>query len=151
MLNSISYLNGSQVVATDTDIGHVKEAYFDDRSWALRYLVVDTGNWLAGREVLVSPYAVKQPVGNDKRIHVALTRQQVGDSPDVDTHQPVSRQHEHKQHNKVHWERPSGNLENIVPRHALKNEKIKSNWWRNLRLFNNQNNEYAKPHHVNSG
>ena len=94
MLNSISYLNGSQVLATDADIGHVKQAYFDDRSWAIRYLVVDTGNWLAGRQVLVSPYAVKQPVGSNKRLQVALTRQQVADSPDLDTHQPVSRQHE---------------------------------------------------------
>ncbi|MBC7480437.1 MAG: PRC-barrel domain containing protein, partial [Rhizobacter sp.] len=52
MLNSVSHLNGSTLSATDGAIGHVKEAYFDDVAWAVRYLVVDTGHWLAGREVL---------------------------------------------------------------------------------------------------
>ena len=94
MLDSISHLTGATVVASDGEIGNVKDAFFDDRSWAVRYLVVDTGTWLKGREVLVSPYAVKQPVGSDKTVHVALTQQQVQSSPDVDTHQPVSRQHE---------------------------------------------------------
>ena len=94
MLNSISHLDAATVSATDGDIGHVREAFFDDRSWAIRYLVVETGSWLEGRRVLISPYSVMQPVGSEKRIQVALTQQQVRDSPDVDTHQPVSRQHE---------------------------------------------------------
>jgi sporulation protein YlmC with PRC-barrel domain len=94
MLNSISHLSGAKVTASDGDIGHVKEAFFDDRSWTVRYLVVDAGTWLTGREVLISPYAVKQPLGGDKHIHLRLTQQQVRDSPDVDTHQPVTRQHE---------------------------------------------------------
>ncbi len=94
MLNSISHLSGAKVTARDGDIGHVKEAFFDDRSWAIRYLVVDAGSWITGREVLISPYAVKQPLGGDKHIHLALTQAQVRNSPDVDTHQPVTRQHE---------------------------------------------------------
>ena len=94
MLNSISHLDGSTIDADDGEIGHVKRAFFDDRTWAIRYLVVDAGSWLAGREVLISPYAVRQPLGSESRVHVALTRQQVKDSPAVDTHQPVSRQHE---------------------------------------------------------
>lgn len=94
MLNSISHLDGSTLVADDGEIGHLRRAFFDDRSWTIRYLVVDAGTWLAGREVLISPYAVRQPLGSHQRLHVALTQQQVKDSPDVDTHQPVSRQHE---------------------------------------------------------
>lgn len=94
MLNSISHLSGAAVSASDGDIGHVEEAYFDDRQWTIRYLVVDTGRWLTGREVLISPYSVMHPLGGDKRIHLALTQEQVKNSPDVDTHQPVSRQHE---------------------------------------------------------
>lgn len=94
MLNSISHLNGSKVTATDGDIGTVKEVFFDDRNWAIRYLVVDAGNWLDDRLVLLSPYALMQPMGSDKHVHVALTRQQVMNSPNVDAHQPVSRQHE---------------------------------------------------------
>jgi uncharacterized protein YrrD len=94
MLTSISRLNGSAVSAVDGPIGHVKEAYFDDHSWAVRYLVVDTGDWLAGRDVLVSPQSVGQPVGGEKNIEVTLTRAQVEASPNIDTHQPISRRHE---------------------------------------------------------
>ena len=94
MLNSISHLNGSKVSASDGDIGHVKDAFFDDRGWAVRYLVVDAGTWITGREVLISPYSVKQPLGNEKHVHLSLSQAQVRGSPDVDTHQPVSRQHE---------------------------------------------------------
>ena len=94
MMNSVSHLNGSTVTATDGAIGHVKEVYFDDQAWAIRYLIVDTGTWLSGREVLISPYAVNQPLTSAKNIDVALTREQVEKSPDIDTHQPVSRRHE---------------------------------------------------------
>ncbi len=94
MLNSISHLSGAKVTATDGDIGNVKEAYFDDRSWTVRYLVVDAGTWMTGRDVLISPYSVKQPLGGDKHLHLTLTQEQVRNSPDVDTHQPVTRQHE---------------------------------------------------------
>ena len=93
-LTRLSQLHGSSVTATDGTIGHVGAAFFDDQSWAIRYLVVDTGGWLSGREVLISPYAVKQPSSSEKNIDVALTRQQVKDSPDIDTQKPVSRQHE---------------------------------------------------------
>jgi uncharacterized protein YrrD len=94
MLNSVSHLNGSDITATDGKIGHVKEMFFDDERWAIRYVVVDTGVWIPGREVLISPYAVVQPVEGVKNLHVRLTRAQVEKSPPVDTHRPVSRQHE---------------------------------------------------------
>ena len=94
MLNNLSHLTKSSVTATDGVIGHVNAAFFDDQSWTIRYLVVNTGSWLTGREVLISPYAVKQPVGSVENIDVALSREQVKNSPDIDTHQPVSRQHE---------------------------------------------------------
>lgn len=94
MFNSLNHLHGATVTATDGLIGHVKSAFFDDQSWVIRYLVVDAGSWIENRKVLISPYAVKQPLGTDKNIDVSLTRQQVKQSPDIDTHQPVSRQHE---------------------------------------------------------
>ena len=72
----------------------VISALFDDKSWAIRYLVVDTGTWLSGRKVLISPYAVIVPVASDKNIDVTLTRRQVQSSPNIDTHRPVTRQHE---------------------------------------------------------
>lgn len=94
MLTTIAHLNGSTIAATDGEIGHVKEAYFDDESWVIRYLVVDAGSWLTDRKVLISPYAIRLPLAHDKTIAVNLTREQVRKSPDIDTHQPVSRRHE---------------------------------------------------------
>jgi hypothetical protein len=94
MLRSISDLHGSTVHASDGDIGSVSQAYFDDESWGVRYLVVETGNWLNDRQVLVSPYSVKHTDPGSSVVHVNLSRQQVRDSPILDTHKPVSRQHE---------------------------------------------------------
>ena len=94
MLKSLHHLTHSLVTATDGDIGKVKAAFFDDQWWTIRYLVVDTGAWLVQRKVLISPYSVKTPLGTASNVCVKLTRALVQDSPDVDTHQPVSRQHE---------------------------------------------------------
>ena len=94
MFNSTGHLEGAKLSASDGDIGTLVDTYFDDQAWAIRHLVVDTGNWLYGRSVLISPYAVQQPVAGDTSIRLALTRQQIKDSPDVDTRQPVSRQQE---------------------------------------------------------
>ncbi|QVN22746.1 PRC-barrel domain-containing protein [Burkholderia pyrrocinia] len=94
MLRSIKELHGSAVRAKDGDIGHVIQAYFDDDNWCIRYLVVETGDWLHERLVLISPYSVKHTDSRSSTLHVDLTRHQVGDSPDLDTHKPVSRQHE---------------------------------------------------------
>ncbi len=94
MLKSVHKLDGATVRATDGDIGSVKEVFFDDQAWVVRYLVVDTGNWLSGRRVLMSPYAVGRAAADGDFIDVSLTREQVRNSPDVDTHQPVSRRME---------------------------------------------------------
>jgi len=94
MLRSIRDLHGSTVSAVDGDIGSVSQAYFDDESWGVRYLVVETGNWLNDRQVLVSPYSVKHTDPGSSIVHVGLSRQQVRDSPMLDAHKPVSRQHE---------------------------------------------------------
>ena len=94
MLDRIHHLDKSTVTATDGVIGHVKDVFFDDIRWTIRYLVVDTGHWLSGREVLVSPHAVKPMLADARNIDVRLTRQQITNSPDIDTHMPVSRQHE---------------------------------------------------------
>ena len=67
----------------------IDDLYFDDR-----YLVVDTSNWLTGRRVLVSPWSVGAVDLSNKTIAVNLTREQVENSPGVDTRVPVDRQYE---------------------------------------------------------
>lgn len=94
LLHSIDGLEGFSIVAKDGELGSVKDVYFDDQEWTVRYLVVDTGGWLTGRKVLVSPAAV---TGSDWRNHslsVNLTKEQVQNSPSIDTAKPVVRQHE---------------------------------------------------------
>ena len=90
----VNELKGFAIGATDGDIGKVIEFYFDDQNWTVRYLVADTGSWLAGRKVLVSPVALRKVDWKEKSIHIALTKEQVEESPNIDTDKPVSRQQE---------------------------------------------------------
>ncbi|MBO0857637.1 MAG: PRC-barrel domain-containing protein [Chloracidobacterium sp.] len=87
-------LKGSTIIARDGAIGEIDDFYFDDESWAVRYIVVNTGAWLFRREVLVSPISIERVRETDHQVFVNLTRDQVKDSPDIDTQKPVSRQHE---------------------------------------------------------
>jgi len=94
MLRSVNDLEGYAIHATDGLIGHVKDFFFDDEAWVVRYLVVEAGSWLTSRKVLISPIAIGDPNWTDKVLPVSITREQVKGSPDVDTDKPVSRQHE---------------------------------------------------------
>jgi hypothetical protein len=87
-------LRGDAIVARDGQIGSVNDVFFDDASWTVRYLVVDTGKWLPGRKVLISPHSVQQEARAADEIAVNLTREQVERSPGIDADQPVSRQFE---------------------------------------------------------
>lgn len=103
MLHRISTLLGSTIRARDGDVGRLGDLYFDDRSWLVRYLVVDAGTWLFGRHVLISPDEVGMPYWGERIITVKLTREQVENSPDVDIHQPVSRQQLSELHEYYTW------------------------------------------------
>jgi uncharacterized protein YrrD len=97
MLHDLKQLESCALVAQDGKIGHVRECYFSDDSWLIRYLVVDTGGWLTGRLVLISPNAVQRV--SDDEIQLNLTRKQVEESPPIESHQPISRRYELEYHN----------------------------------------------------
>lgn len=94
MLRNLKALRGYAIRATDGVIGEVDDFYFDDEDWGIRYLVVDTGTWLSGRKVLISPIALGSPDWMIQELPVSLTKRQVEHSPDIDTKKPVSRQQE---------------------------------------------------------
>jgi len=94
MLRNLKDLENYKIGATDGEIGHVKDFYFEDDAWVLRYFVVDTGSWLSSRKVLISPISVHHPDWLARKLPVSITREQVRHSPDIDTDQPVSRQNE---------------------------------------------------------
>ena len=103
MLQSIKQLYGNKLGASDGDIGQVKDFYFNDLTWAVRYVVADTGNWLPGRQVLLSPHAFGSiyPAGNAMLVN--LTRKQIEGSPAIETHKPVSRQYEEDYYRYYGW------------------------------------------------
>ncbi len=97
MLRSMKDMEDCTIGATDGVIGRVRDFYFDDEAWVIRYLVVDAGDAGAAaprRKVLISPISIGQPNWSEKLLPVSLTRRQVADSPDIDTDKPVSRQQE---------------------------------------------------------
>jgi hypothetical protein len=94
MLRNLKDLENYTIGATDGEIGHVQDFYFQDDAWVVRYLVVEAGTWLSSRKVLISPISVNHPDWLERTLPVSITKEQVRNSPDIDTDQPVSRQNE---------------------------------------------------------
>lgn len=92
MLLATSSFKGLTIEAEDGRIGGFSDLLFDDETWKLRWMVVDTGNWLPGRKVLVHSSAVGPMDLGNGTVSVSLTRDQVRSSPDIQQDQPVSRQ-----------------------------------------------------------
>ena len=103
MLSKAKTLKGYKLDSRDGEIGKVKEFYFDDRHWTIRYLVADTGNWLIDRQVLISPYALIAVIKEEEHITIDLTKKQIEDSPSLDTDKPVSRQFEEAYYGYYGW------------------------------------------------
>lgn len=104
MLWSLARLRGYGLHARDGAIGQVVTAYFDDEHWTVRYLVVDAGNWLFGRRVLIPSKVLGVPNADTREIAVELTRTQVEHSPDVDTEITVDRRQEGVLYGYYGWE-----------------------------------------------
>jgi hypothetical protein len=103
MLQSLKQLYGEKLGALDGEIGQVKDFYFDDQSWVVRYVVAETGTWLMSRQVLLSPLALGNLYQDGKDMVVNLTKKQIEDSPAIETHKPVSRQYEEDYHRYYGW------------------------------------------------
>jgi hypothetical protein len=96
-------LYGHKLAALDGDIGHLRDFYFDDNIWVIRYAVADTGTWLTGRLVLLSPHAFGKLDQDEKTLHINLTKVQIQDSPAIESHKPVSRQYEAEYYRYYGW------------------------------------------------
>lgn len=94
MLQSVNDLKGYDIFATDGEIGNIEEFYFEDINFKMRYLVANTGNWLTGKQNLISPVRITHLDRENRRVRVSLTKEEVRKSPTVDKHLPVSRQME---------------------------------------------------------
>ncbi|EIW20649.1 PRC-barrel domain-containing protein [Pelosinus fermentans] len=141
MLNKAKTLSGYTLHSSDGDIGKVKEFYFDDHHWAIRYLVANTGNWITGRQVLISPYALAAVNKEEQYITIDLTKKQIEESPSLNNDKVVSRQFE-KSYSMyygmpMYWNGPDvwGAYPNIVRDPKMWNESTPSekSWNPNLR------------------
>ena len=103
MKRNVKSLTGFTMGAVDGEIGEVTDFYFDDATWTIRYLIVKTGGWLSGRKVLISPAALQAADWENKSFPAHLTKEQIENSPDIDTEKPVSRQHENELYNYYGW------------------------------------------------
>ena len=86
MLQNIKKLYGHKLAAIDGEIGQVKDFFFDDKTWVIRYLVADTGSWLPGRLVLLSPHSFGILDQYDKTLNIKLLKKQIESSPSIDSH-----------------------------------------------------------------
>lgn len=94
MLQSVNELIGFDIEAADGALGSVKDVYFDDERHTVRYLIVDTGGWLTGRQVLIPPPGVARVDRDAKTVHLRMSRSEIEASPSIEEDRPVSRQQE---------------------------------------------------------
>lgn len=103
MLRKAADLHNFELRARDGVLGKVKDFYFDDEHWTVRYLVVETGSWLDSRKVLIATEALDGADWEHSLIPVALTQDQVRNSPGIDTEEPVSRDQQSGLHAYYGW------------------------------------------------
>jgi hypothetical protein len=103
MLWKASAISGFAIEASDGPLGTVSDFLFDDTSWMVRWLVVDTSKWLSGRLILLPPSVLGDLDQEHKELLVSVNKQQIKDSPDITTDRPVSRQMESNVYDHYGW------------------------------------------------
>ncbi len=104
MIRSTNDIRGFKVAAKDGECGKVDDFLFDDAVWTVRYLVVDIGDWLTGRKVLIPPSELDVPNWEEQAFPVNLTKEEIENSPPISSDEPVSRQHEVALHQHFGWQ-----------------------------------------------
>ncbi|MBV1915979.1 MAG: PRC-barrel domain-containing protein [Pseudomonadales bacterium] len=103
-LHKLADLGGYHLHARDGEIGKLKQIYFDDKCWVVRYFVVHTGSWLLGNDVLIIPSVVTAVDKENKRLEVDLTQEQIRNCPPINTALPVSLHYEQEYYRYYGWE-----------------------------------------------
>ena len=103
MLRNLKSLIGYSLLATDGEIGHCKDFLFEDDNLKVRYFEANTGKWLFGRLVLLSPVSINTIKDKEDRIEVSLSKKEIKGSPALATHEPVSMQYEQDLHAYFGW------------------------------------------------
>ena len=141
MLIKVKTIKGYTLDGLDGKIGKVKEFYFDDYHWTIRYLVADTGNWYTDHQVLISPYALVEVIREKQYIAVNLSKKRIEDSPPLGSDKPVSKEAYYRYYGwPMYWDGPYmwGGYPDIVrdiriPREILRHDNT---WNSHLRSTN---------------
>jgi len=126
ILRSVKELYGYNVLATDGQIGKVDDFFFHDGSWAIQYMVVDTGKGFSDRKVLISFVSLEQPDWSSKAFPVSLTKEQVESSPPLDIDKPISRIYEDELRQHYGWPVPSPAKIRIAAKEAREDSNLRS-------------------------
>lgn len=113
MLNSAKVLKNYCLNSLDGKIGRVKDFYFDDQYWQIQYLVVNTGTWLKSRKVLISTHSIVSVNQEEEMIIINLSKEQIENSPSLDTEKPVSVQYQEKLNAHYCYPMYWGNLQSV--------------------------------------
>ena len=107
-LRSVGEIEGYHIAASDGDIGHLKDVIVDDSTWQIQYLVVNTGNWLFQRKVLIPCISLETIRWADRRVHVSMLRTDIKNSPEYNPDAPIAREYEQALHDhyrqKPYWQ-----------------------------------------------
>jgi uncharacterized protein YrrD len=93
-LRSSKDVTGHNIHASDDEIGHVDDFIIDDETWAIRYIVVDTRDFLPGKKVLISPQWIDRIDDSESRVHVDLTSEAIREAPEFDEDEVLTRDYE---------------------------------------------------------
>ena len=101
--------------SNDGEIGHVADFIIDNETWAIRYLIIDTTNWFAGKKVLVSPKWIDHISWNDSKVFVNLSAEEIRQAPEYSEEDLLTRDYEtqlHKYYKRnVYWhEKPEDRI-----------------------------------------
>jgi len=91
-------VTGYHIEAGDGEIGHVDDLVIDDETWEIRYLIVNTSNWWAGKKVLLSPLWIERVSWSERKVVIDLTREAIKRSPEFTDRLLLTRDYEAKLH-----------------------------------------------------
>ena len=84
-LRSTEEIKGFHIQASDGEIGHVDDLFIGEESWRIRYLLVDTSNWIGGKSVLVATEVVETIDREAGKLRVSDSREDIRNSPTYDS------------------------------------------------------------------
>ena len=84
-LRSTNESTGYHLHASDGEIGHVDDFLIGEETWRIRYLLIDTSNWIGGRSVIVQTDVVKRVEKERGVLHVEATRDEIKNSRSFDS------------------------------------------------------------------